>query len=73
MFCGHAKLLTDTKKGDQEMTWAEWKEAFLLLGLIAAGVAAFGILIWRIAKHDEQERREREEGSTTSKYSGSAH
>lgn len=56
------------------MTWAEWKQAFEIIALIAAGVAVFGIVIWRIAKHDEEERRTREEGeSTDSKFSGSAH
>jgi hypothetical protein len=55
------------------MTWAEWKEAFLLISLIALGAGLFGILIWRIAKHDEQDRRDREEGEVTSKFTGQMH
>lgn len=58
------------------MLWNQWLQAFGVLLLIFTVAMVFGLIIWRLAKKDEEDRRLREEGPNhqgTSRYSGTMH
>jgi hypothetical protein len=58
------------------MLWSNWLQAIGILSAIFFGALIFGLVIWRISKGDEENRRLREEGPNhpqASKYVGRAH